>query len=104
MLGRSHPVGSTARSSRYTQRLKLLDQEDQLAEDVDLEGAVLRLRYPPSSIHLIDQLIDQGHLADRPACLTFDLSIRAERRDGTNEGGEELQGPSRLLRVRWEGG
>lgn len=82
MLGRSHPVGSTAHSSRYTQRLKLLDQEDQLAEDVDLDGAILRLRYPPSSIHLVDELIDNGHLGEKSLCHSFDLSVRAELRNG----------------------
>lgn len=103
ILGRSHPVGSTAHSSRFTQRLKLEDEEDQLAEDVDLQSAILRLRFPPSSIHLVDELIDHGHLGDRPLCHSFSMSIRAELRSGVNENGEDPTGPSRLLRVRWEG-
>ena len=36
-------------------------------------------------------------------CHTFELSIRAERRDGQNEAGQEMVGHSRLMRVRWEG-
>jgi len=36
-------------------------------------------------------------------CHTFILSVRAENRDGTNEGGEEITGAARLMRVRWEG-
>ena len=103
ILGRSHPVGSTAHSSRFTQRLKLEDEEDQLAEEVNLTSAILRLRYPPSSIHLVDELIDHGHLGDRPLCHSFSMSIRAEQRSGVNENGEDPTGPSRLLRVRWEG-
>lgn len=36
-------------------------------------------------------------------CHTFELSIRAERRDGQNEAGQDMGGHSRLMRVRWEG-
>lgn len=103
LLGRSHPAGSSAHESRYTQRLKLLDREEDLAEDVNVDHAVLRIRYPPSAIHLIDELVDRGLLRDREACHTFELSIRAELRSGVNEAGESPFGPSRLLRVRWQG-
>jgi hypothetical protein len=103
LLGRSHPEGSTAHEGRFVQRLKRLDRAGDLAEDVDVKGAVLRLRFPPSSIHLVDDLIDQGHLGTRELCHTFQLSIRAESRPGENEGGEDPMGPSRLLRVRWVG-
>lgn len=102
-LGRSHPAGSSAHESRFTQRLKLLDREEDLAEDVNVDHAVLRIRYPPSSIHLVDELVDQGLLHDQEACHTFELSIRAELRSGVNEAGESAVGPSRLLRVRWQG-
>jgi hypothetical protein len=63
----------------------------------------LRIRYPPSAIHLIDELVDQGLLHDQEVCHTFQLSIRAELRGGVNEAGESAAGPSRLLRVRWQG-
>jgi hypothetical protein len=36
-------------------------------------------------------------------CHTFELSIRAEKRDGVNEAGESAFGKVRLVRVRWEG-
>lgn len=101
LLGRSHPAGSSAHESRFTQRLKLLDREEDLAEDVNVDHAILRIRYPPSSIHLIDELVDEGLLGDQEACHTFQLSIRAELRGGVNEAGESVFGPSRLLRVRW---
>lgn len=103
LLGRSHPVGSSATGSRYTQRLKLLDREGDLADDPNLTGAVLRVRFPPSSIHLLETLSSGGHLEGREACHTFQLSIRAELRGGENENGGEIGGPSRLMRVRWEG-
>ena len=32
-----------------------------------------------------------------------ELSIRAEKRNGEDEAGQEQGGPSRLMRVRWEG-
>lgn len=103
LLGRSHPVGSSAHGSRFTQRLKLLDREGELAEDVNVEGVILRLRFPPSSIHLFDVLRDEGHLGDREICHTFSLSVRAELRSGENESGLDMLGPSRLVRVTWEG-
>jgi len=74
-----------------------------MAEDVDLQGAILRLRFPPSSVHLFDVLKDSGHLSDKEVCHTFSLSVRAELRSGDNESGLDPLGPSRLVRVRWEG-
>jgi hypothetical protein len=104
LLGKSHPVGSSAHNSQFTQRLKLLDREGDLAEDVDLDGAILRLRFPPSSVHLLDTLKDLNYFSQgREICHNFALSIRAELRSGENESGLDPTGPSRLVRVRWEG-
>lgn len=103
LLGRSHPVGSAAHGGRFTQRLKLLDREEELAEDVDVDTAVLRLRFPPSSVHIFDVLKENGHLGNAEICHSFSLSIRAELRSGENESGLDIMGPSRLVRVRWEG-
>jgi hypothetical protein len=104
LLGRSHPVGSAAHGGRFAQRLKLLDREGDLAEDVDLAGAILRLRFPPSSIHLFDTLKEEGKLSKgTEICHSFTLSVRAELRNGENESGLDPMGPSRLIRVRWEG-
>jgi len=103
LLGRSHPVGSAAHGGRFTQRLKLLDREGELAEDVDVDGAILRLRFPASSIHLFDIMRQEGHLGDVEICHSFSLSIRAELRNGENESGLDMFGPSRLVRVRWDG-
>jgi hypothetical protein len=97
-------MGSAAHNSRFAQRLKLLDREGDLAEDIDLEGAILRLRFPPSSVHLFDTLKEAGYLSSgTEICHSFALSIRAELRSGENESGLDPLGPSRLIRVRWEG-
>jgi hypothetical protein len=103
-LGRSKPVGSAAHGGRFIQRLKLLDREGDLADDVVLAGAVLRLRLPPSSLKLLETLKKGGHVAaGAELCHNFQLSVRAELRGGENEDGSAIVGPSRLVRVRWEG-
>jgi len=103
-LGRSHPVGSAAHGGRFIQRLKLLDREGDLADDVDLSGAILRLKLPPSSLKLADSLKAGGHVAaGSEVCHNLELSVRAELRTGENEDGSAVIGPSRLVRVRWEG-
>jgi len=96
-------VGSAAHGGRFTQRLKLLDHEGELAEDVNIDGAILRLRFPAASVHLFDVLRDEGHIGKREVCHGFSLSIRAELRSGENESGLDIMGQSRLIRVRWEG-
>jgi len=89
---------------QLVQRLKLLEREGDLAEDADLSGAILRLRLPEHALHALKFAKESGLLAaGEELCHTFELSIRAERRDGENEAGQDLGGHSRLMRVRWEG-
>lgn len=75
-----------------------------MADDEDLAGAVLRLRLPASALHLFETLKERGHLKTvKEICHNFELSIRAEKRDGENEAGEDPMGKTRLMRVRWDG-
>ena len=48
-------------------------------------------------------LSQQNKKTKNGLCHTFELSVRAERRDGINEAGESAFGKVRLVRVRWEG-
>lgn len=103
-LGRSHPVGSAAHGGRFVQRLKLNDREGDIADDINIAGAILRLQLPPASIKLLDTLKQAGHVATgSELCHNIHLSVRAELRTGENEDGSAVTGPSRLMRVRWEG-
>ena len=86
------------------ERLKLLEQEGELADDVDLSGAVLRLKLPGSALEALKVAEESGLIPEgAELCHTFELSIRAEKRDGANEAGQSMDGHSRLMRVRWEG-
>ena len=69
-LGKSKPVGSSAHSSRFIQRLKLLDTEGDLADDIVLSGTIMRLKLPPSSIKLMDFLKKGGHI-ENELCHNF---------------------------------
>jgi len=51
-LGRSMTVKSSVENGDLVQRLKLLDREGELADDIDLSGAILRLKIPNSVISL----------------------------------------------------
>jgi len=84
--------------------LKLLDLEGDLG-DIDLAGAIVRLRLPASAVHLANELIETVHGTNyNEICHNFKLSVRAEVRDDkVNDAGEEIFGPIRLMRVRWEG-
>ena len=107
-IGRSQQV-DTNKGGQFIQRLKLLDQEGDLADDINLSGAVLRLKIPASSVLLHDLLKASGHVErNQEICHTFTLSVRAEKRDeGESEvaalGIPGLGEPSHLMRVRWEG-
>jgi len=104
LLGHSQQVGGAPGRSQYVERLKLLDHEGDLAGDPDLSLAVLRLRLPASALELLQTLKDGGHLAaGHEICHNFQLSVRAEKRGGGHAAGAELTGPSRLVRVRWDG-
>jgi len=50
LLGRSHPLPSAAGGGQLIERLKLLDREGDLADDVDLTGAILRVSLPQESV------------------------------------------------------
>lgn len=82
----------------------MLDKESDLADDIDISGAILRLRLPPNALSAIKFAKDSGMLPEETElCHTFELSIRAEKRSGQNEAGQDMGGPARLMRVRWEG-
>jgi hypothetical protein len=69
--------------SELVQRLKLLDKESDLADDIDISGAILRLRLPPTAMSAIKFAKESGMLhEDTELCHTFELSIRAEKRSG----------------------
>jgi hypothetical protein len=52
----------------------------------------------------VDSLRAGGHVAaGSEVCHNLELSVRAELRTGENEDGSAIMGPSRLVRVRWEG-
>jgi len=89
---------------QLVERLKLLEREGDLADDVNLSGAILRLRLPDHALQALKFAKDSGMVPEKAElCHTFELSIRAERRDGQNEAGQDMVGQSRLMRVRWEG-
>jgi len=108
-IGRSQQV-DTNKGGPFIQRLKLLEQEGDLADDINLSGAVLRIKLPASSVLLHDLLKASGHVEkNQEICHSFTLSVRAEKRD---EAGSEVAAalgipglgePSHLMRVRWEG-
>jgi len=105
LLGRSHPLPSAAGGGQLIQRLKLLDQEGDLADDVDLTGAILRVSLPLESVQLLSILKAHGHL-DRvkpELCHNFQLSVRAELLANRNSSQSQSTEVPRLMRVRWEG-
>jgi hypothetical protein len=104
-LGHSQHVISKGQNAKYVQRLKLLDIEGDLG-DIDISGAVLRLRLPESAVHLANEMIEHAHGLSNvnEVCHNFKLSVRAENRDANfNDAGESIIGPTRLMRIRWEG-
>ena len=105
MLGKSYQVAtSTGSGQQAVHRLKLLEREGELADDINLSGAVLRLRLPRSSVDIQDTLQEQG-LVERghELCHNFYLSVRAEKRAPDHDLGTIFETPARLMRVRWEG-
>jgi len=64
LLGRSHPLpsGATTGSDKLIERLKLIDQEGDLADDIDLSGAVLRMTLPKESVRLLPELKERGYI------------------------------------------
>jgi len=61
-LGRSHPLPSAAGGGHLIERLKLLDREGDLADDVALTGAVLRVSLPSEAVELLSVLKARGYL------------------------------------------
>ena len=94
LIGRSQQVGALndiggSQRGQYVQRLKLLDFEGDLADDIDLSGAILRLRLPAAALLLQETLKEKGHVArGHETCHNFELSVRCEARNGENEAGE----------------
>jgi len=88
-------------------RLKLLDREGDLADDIDISGAILRLKLPDHSMEVLSIAKDSGLLPDHhEMCHTFELSIRAEvmgHKNADGSAGHDEDSPSKLMRVRWEG-
>jgi hypothetical protein len=70
----------------------------------DLKSAILRLRFPADALKAVQIAKDSGRMpSGTEACLTFELSVRAERLDG--QPADPMTGKKlpRLMRVRWEG-
>lgn len=107
LLGRSHPLPSAAHETHLVERLKLLEREGDLADDVNLSGAVLRITLPSEAIELLAMLKERGHLdrGNDEVCHNFQLSIRAEIRGDPNDQSKQLSKfeTPKLMRVRWEG-
>lgn len=103
-LGHSVQVGTAMDGGQLVERLKLLEREGDLADDIDLSGAILRLKLHDHALQALRFARESGLVPEgAELCHTFELSIRAERRDGQNEAGQDVVGHSRLMRVRWEG-
>lgn len=88
LLGRSHPLPSAAAvgEGQLIERLKLLEREGDLADDVDLRGVVLRVSLPSEAVDLVSILKAHGYL-DRgkpEVCHNFQLSVRAELKGDRN--------------------
>jgi hypothetical protein len=84
--------------------LKLNENPHEIAAPDDLKSAILRLRFPAEALKAVKIAKDSGKLpSGQEACLTFELSVRAERLDG--QAADPMTGGKRprLMRVRWEG-
>lgn len=78
----------------------MLDRDEDLADDVNLSGAILRLKLPGTAVKLQDTLKEEGHLeSGHEICHNFRLSIRAE---ATGRVAQERPPSTRLVRVRWD--
>ena len=57
----------------------MLEREGDLADDIDLSGAILRLNVPEHAINALKFSKDSGFVPEgTELCHTFELSIRAE--------------------------
>jgi hypothetical protein len=87
-LGHSLQVGTAMEGGQLVERLKLLEREGDLADDVNLSGAILRLRLDDHALQAFRIARESGFVpSGTELCHTFELSIRVERRDGQNEAG-----------------
>lgn len=105
-LGHSVQVGTAMEGGELVHRLKLLDREGDLADDIDISGAILRLKLPDHAFDALRFAKESGLVPEgSELCHNFELSIRAEVKGhmGGEAGHEAESGPSRLMRVRWEG-
>lgn len=94
-IGSSEWVEPLLKEGDWVQRLKLVEDPHDVAAPKDLTTAILRLRWPRSSLEAMTIAKESGKAAGQELCLTFSLAIRAERLD------KKLR-PS-LMNVRWEG-
>mmetsp|Transcript_21053 Transcript_21053/g.32596 ORF Transcript_21053/g.32596 Transcript_21053/m.32596 type:complete len:98 (+) Transcript_21053:568-861(+) len=76
-LGRSMTVKSSLGKGELVQRLKLLEREGDMADDINLSGAILRLKLPGSVTSLPSIL--KSALHGDEVCNNFRLSVRAEK-------------------------
>lgn len=80
-LGHSEQVGTAMEGGELVQRLKLLDREGDLADDIDLSGAILRLKLPDHAFEAFKFAKESGLIPEgSEMCHNFELSIRAELR------------------------
>lgn len=78
-LGHSVQVGTAMDGGELINRLKLLDREGDLADDIDISGAILRLKLPDHALDALKFAKDSGMVPEgHEMCHNFELSIRAE--------------------------
>lgn len=94
-IGSSEWVEPLVKEGQWVQRLKLVEDPHDVATPEDLTHAILRLRWPPSSLEAMRIAETSGKAKDHELCLSFTLAVRTERLD--------RQSRPTLMNVRWEG-
>jgi len=63
-LGRSVQVGTAMEGGQLVERLKLLEREADLADDINLTGAILRLKLPAQALEALNFAQDSGFIPE----------------------------------------
>ena len=81
-LGRSEIVQGTPGGTHHIERLKLLDKESELADDLDISGAILRIKLPYQGVEALALAKRFGTSKENEElCHNFKLSVRIEKRN-----------------------
>lgn len=92
-LGHSIQVGTAMDGGELVHRLKLLDREGDLADDIDLSGAILRLKLPYNAFDALKFAKESGYVPEgTEMCHNFELSIRAEMKGHMSSSGSVIDG------------